>query len=486
MMNLDTHDEDIDKKEDKRTETKEEWKTAAEPFGSRGVQVSNLGRVRNVQTLTYYMPKHNENEYVSVAISMGKKNTHKHVFVHKLVMETFVGKRPKGLQIDHINRIRGDNQLSNLRYTTKAENAKNKKGRVAREKVVVLINKDGEIVKRWDSEKFAANEYKRSLRTIRHFLKTKRIVNNGHIMYFEYAMPMKNEEWREITIRDTKLFASSYGRIRKDDKILYGHIQGGYRRVTIVFNGQTTKAVQVHRLVAFAFHPIANFFDENLVADHINEDKLDNRACNLQWITHSENSQKSWLVTKANRKARAKVIQYDATGKFLKAYSSVHESSDDLKLTESTIASACRQLSIVNKRWQFRYCYEDIVSKIDLEEFDKLQQTKKLGSHRLLTVFDKDEKFTQHITILQLSIEEKCTINTVTTYVDTNRIFKSKYTFRNAYDKFYTEVACDMTSMSLKQYDALFKIDVKEYGNKSGKQKDPTTSEPPNKKRRIS
>lgn len=47
--------------------------------------------------------------------------------VHRLVLETFVGKCPPGMQGDHINRNRTDNRLENLRWVTPAENNRNRK-----------------------------------------------------------------------------------------------------------------------------------------------------------------------------------------------------------------------------------------------------------------------------------------------------------------------------------------------------------------------
>ena len=51
-----------------------------------------------------------------------------HVFVHRLVWETFMGQIPSNLQIDHINRARDDNRLENLRLVTISENQQNKTG----------------------------------------------------------------------------------------------------------------------------------------------------------------------------------------------------------------------------------------------------------------------------------------------------------------------------------------------------------------------
>lgn len=46
--------------------------------------------------------------------------------VHRIVWEMFNGDIPEGMQIDHINHIRTDNRIENLRLVTCKENSKNK------------------------------------------------------------------------------------------------------------------------------------------------------------------------------------------------------------------------------------------------------------------------------------------------------------------------------------------------------------------------
>ena len=46
-------------------------------------------------------------------------------FVHRVVYETFIGVIPDGYEIDHINAIRDDNRLKNLRCVTHKENTNN-------------------------------------------------------------------------------------------------------------------------------------------------------------------------------------------------------------------------------------------------------------------------------------------------------------------------------------------------------------------------
>ncbi len=49
--------------------------------------------------------------------------------VHRIIYETFIGEIPKGYEIDHINTIRNDNRLTNLRLVTHKENMNNKLSR---------------------------------------------------------------------------------------------------------------------------------------------------------------------------------------------------------------------------------------------------------------------------------------------------------------------------------------------------------------------
>lgn len=60
-------------------------------------------------------------------IRYGIMKNHKHygVLVHRLVWETFMGEIPNGMVIDHINTIRDDNRLDNLRCVTQKENCNN-------------------------------------------------------------------------------------------------------------------------------------------------------------------------------------------------------------------------------------------------------------------------------------------------------------------------------------------------------------------------
>lgn len=61
-----------------------------------------------------------KNGYVSVTLS--KPGDSRQRYVHQIVLETFHGPCPEGMEVLHGNGIRTDNRLSNLRYGTRSEN----------------------------------------------------------------------------------------------------------------------------------------------------------------------------------------------------------------------------------------------------------------------------------------------------------------------------------------------------------------------------
>lgn len=60
--------------------------------------------------------------YTQVVLCGNKNHTYKSV--HRLVLETFVGPCPDGMECCHNNGIKDDNKLENLRWDTKSNNQK--------------------------------------------------------------------------------------------------------------------------------------------------------------------------------------------------------------------------------------------------------------------------------------------------------------------------------------------------------------------------
>lgn len=101
------------------------------------------------------------------------------------------------------------------------------------------------------------------------------------------------EEWRHCPCPYTRYIVSNYGRVKRmRGKILSpATTRFGYLQVCLYHHGKQ-KFWSVHRLVALAF---CDGYDENngvVYVDHLNGNRQDNRACNLEWVTLEENNRR--------------------------------------------------------------------------------------------------------------------------------------------------------------------------------------------------
>ena len=144
---------------------------------------------------------------------------------------------------------------------------------------------------------------------------------------------MKNEEWRDVVGYEGLYQVSNQGRVksleRKDclgrtvkGRILKpGMVGSGYLMISLCTGGKQ-KMFSVHRLVCQAFHENP---DNKSDVNHINEDKTDNRACNLEWSTRKENLNHGSRNERA-AKARSKPVgQYTRYGDLVKVWPSTQE-----------------------------------------------------------------------------------------------------------------------------------------------------------------
>lgn len=118
----------------------EEWRPVEIDGRATRYQVSNQGRVRALHTkkvrredgsvkhvLTSYVlkPFTKASGYLYLSLCIDGKL--RHIYVHTLVAAAFLGPRPQGLQVDHINGESQDNRARNLRYVTPRENLANRR-----------------------------------------------------------------------------------------------------------------------------------------------------------------------------------------------------------------------------------------------------------------------------------------------------------------------------------------------------------------------
>ena len=211
-----------------------------------------------------------------------------------LMLRALVGEPATGQSCDHIDTVRDNNRISNLRWASAAEQAANQRDRMpssTRTKPVKATDIEGDETVYISAEVAASNFVIDANDTI------VRIVDGIHrsiragkeFRGFTWTVgPQMGEhvtEWKPIHEhffgKDSGHMVSRCGLIKeKHGRITAGHLNSsGYR----TFNHR-----RVHRIVAAAY--VSENFDISLVVDHKDNNRSNNDASNLRWITSAENA----------------------------------------------------------------------------------------------------------------------------------------------------------------------------------------------------
>ena len=167
-----------------------------------------------------------------------------------------------------------------------------------------------------------------------------------------------SEKWRDVVGYKGLYQVSDQGRvksleriiIKKDgrkftvkERILKPAFNGcGYLLVVLCAGGKP-KTLTVHRLVCEAFHENPENKPE---VNHINEDKADNRACNLEWSTAKENCNhgtRNERMAKGIAKALSKPVgQYTRDGELVKIWPSAIEVQRQAGFSQGGVSAVAR------------------------------------------------------------------------------------------------------------------------------------------------
>lgn len=142
------------------------------------------------------------------------------------------------------------------------------------------------------------------------------------------------EIWKDVVGYEGLYQVSNLGIVRNSHTKRHlkpTYTRTGYAHVWLYgkdhVSGRTGKGFQVHRIVAKAFCQKPDGADE---VNHLNENKADNRACNLEWCTHKENSSygtRGERIGKANLNGKKSktVYQLSPDGKLINVFPSMAE-----------------------------------------------------------------------------------------------------------------------------------------------------------------
>lgn len=165
-----------------------------------------------------------------------------------------------------------------------------------------------------------------------------------------------NEIWK--TIEEAPNYeVSNMGNVRnkKTKRVLNPGAYGatGYKQVNIAVPSKNNKQIKkyIHRLVALAFVPNP---ENKREVDHINGNKLDNRAENLEWVTSSENQKRRHQ--KGNiRTSNRRIGRYDLDGNLLEEFESIIEAAQKMGVRRNAIDCVLqgRHKTSCNSFWKY-------------------------------------------------------------------------------------------------------------------------------------
>ena len=330
------------------------WKTIQD---FPNYEVSSFGNVRHKTTNKLRLLTAHYDKYI--CINLSNNTIIKGNLVHRLVAKAFIDNPENKPTVNHIDRNKSNNHVSNLEWATMSEQNFHSASIASKERPLFhkAINRidltTNTVLQEYKSISDAAKwVIDNKLSTI-----TEATPNNISIIsskmcavannkrnnaynfkwiYKETNTYIENENWKEIPfqiIGKPKYFVSNLGRYKNNKgEIKTNYIPStGYIRIRI---GNTKYLL--HRLIALTF--LENLENKEIV-NHIDGNKLNNNLDNLEWTSYSENSihaVKNGLLNNSK-----KIIQYDRNMNKINEFNSMVECSRMLNIGLSCISHQC-------------------------------------------------------------------------------------------------------------------------------------------------
>jgi hypothetical protein len=325
------------------------WKTIEEfPI----YEVSNLGRIQNsiskkILRATIKSGYHN--------ICLTNSNYRKTCKVHRLVAMAFIPNLEDKSDVNHKDKDKLNNKLSNLEWMSRKENCIHKSKsliyRSNKNKPVLRIDIDNnEIIEKYVSIELAGiwaynNNFTKTAHNGRNAVGNcvNGLSKRAYGFKWEYQDKygdLENEVWKDvISYGNKKYYVSNLGRFKDSQGLIrdnYKVGEYGYIRV-FVYN----KVYRLHRLIAFAFleNP-----DNKEQVNHIDGNKLNNRLDNLEWVTNKENQIHKVKTGLGNNFTR-RIIQYDLEMNEISKFESIISAAKEIGVSKSNIQGV-----LLNKR----------------------------------------------------------------------------------------------------------------------------------------
>ena len=320
--------------------------------------ISRDGKLKSKYTNRYLAIQTNELYPIYTVKLINSKDRlghSKRLQIHRIIASVFVPNfdPDERLFVDHINRDVNDYSITNLRWVTVKENARNSKKRVFAKNRQYISFKDKEFTEvvdiLTDEELLNHSRYKRHVildslsgKKIYHYGLYWKIIDLNLVNYLS-GINKTIEDINDSLWTNTRLtgvmahplgllkITTQYRNHKSSTAITPGYIKfAEYKYYSVRIQG---KSYLVHRIIAETFLNGNKELDPKKEVDHISTVPTDNRAENLKICTHKENVN--------NIKTRLKLsTPIIAEGK---VYNSISECAAAYKVVRSTILNWIRK-----------------------------------------------------------------------------------------------------------------------------------------------
>ena len=317
--------------------TAEEWKPVR---GFGAYEASTMGSIRCALTKAEVGVRLHSAGYAFVSVRDDAGNLARKM-VHRLVASAFMADVDEKMPVGHVNGVRTDNRVENLRVAPRVGLAVNT--RCYHHIPVEQLDGDGRVVARHETPESAARAVGlKGPGSIIASLQGRGHTAAGSRWRAAEEVPDVDERWEVVKLAGFSGYeASSVGRVRhavtKRVKTLGVHGQG-YPIVGLRRDDGTSANRLVHRLVASAF---LDDWDETLTVDHVNRVRDDNRVVNLRMATHAEQQRNKGVPTTSGRRVVVPVEQLDEAGRVVGWYDSPTRAAAAMGLKWAESISAC-------------------------------------------------------------------------------------------------------------------------------------------------